>query len=303
MVNSAAVLHADQRVALGGGADELAVVDPLPLDELELPVQARADEGEHQPAVGAVVLQHAGRQRRAVVGAAPDHPVQPDLAGDDRVARVHPPGVRADRALQPARVVAVHERVVALGVGAQLGVVLVRGQGQRRAAGPAPDELGREPLLLGGVRGVLVQVPAEGRRRAGAACGRPRTCRCGPAPPAAGSGAGRRSRPRSPRTNSPAFSGASCGLLPRMSVPSTAGWLMLSLKPNCSRPSGGTCTSSDQIAVTTPGRSRTASCGQRDQGLASGRCPGPARPPPGARPSSPAAPPSARARSRPTSPM
>src|SRR4051812_39935706 len=34
-----AVLHADQRVALVGGADELAVVDPLPLDELELPVE------------------------------------------------------------------------------------------------------------------------------------------------------------------------------------------------------------------------------------------------------------------------
>ena len=162
MVNSAAVLNADQRVPLGGRADELAVVDPLPLDELELPVQVRADEGEHQPAVGAVVLQHAGGQRRAVVGAAADHPVQPDLAGDDRVARVHPPGVRADRALQSPRVVAVHEGVVARGVGAQLGVVLVRGQGQRRAAGPAPDELGREQLLLGRVGGVLVQVAAEG---------------------------------------------------------------------------------------------------------------------------------------------
>ena len=43
-----------------------------------------------------------------------------------------------------------------------------------------------------------------------------------------------------------------------MPVPSTAGWLMLSLKPNCSRPSGGTCTSSAQIGAT-PGRSRTAS--------------------------------------------
>ena len=63
MVNSTAVLHADQRVPLGGRADELAVVDPLPLDELELPGQVRTDEGEHQAAVGAVVLEHAGRQR------------------------------------------------------------------------------------------------------------------------------------------------------------------------------------------------------------------------------------------------
>ena len=41
-------------------------------------------------------------------------------------------------------------------------------------------------------------------------------------------------------------------------MPSTAGWLMPSLKPNCSRPSAGTCTSRCQTG-TTPGRSRTAS--------------------------------------------
>ena len=119
------------------------------LDELELPGQVRPDEGEHEAAVGAVVLEDAGGQRRAVVGAAPDHAVQPHLAGDDRVAGVHPPGVRADRALEAPRVVAVQEGVVALWVGAQLRVVLVRGQGERRAARPAPDELGGQPLLLG----------------------------------------------------------------------------------------------------------------------------------------------------------
>ena len=102
----AAVVRPDQRVLLAGRAEEFAVVDPLGLDELELPSQVRADEREHQPAVGAVVLQHAVGQRRAVGRAAADHAVQADLAGDDRVARVHAPDVRAERAAEPPRVVA-----------------------------------------------------------------------------------------------------------------------------------------------------------------------------------------------------
>ncbi len=58
-------------------AEEDAVVDPLGLDELELPPEVRADEGEHQPPIGAVVLQHSFRQQRAIRGSAPDHPVDP----------------------------------------------------------------------------------------------------------------------------------------------------------------------------------------------------------------------------------
>jgi hypothetical protein len=45
----------------------LAAVEPLPLDELEVPVQVRPDKGKHQAAVGAVVVQHAGA--RALMGA------------------------------------------------------------------------------------------------------------------------------------------------------------------------------------------------------------------------------------------
>ena len=124
----------------------------------------RPDKGEHQAAVGAVVLHDAGGQRRPVGGAAPDHAVNARLADDDRIAGVHPPHVRADRALEALRVVAEHEGVVAVRVGAQLGVVLVRSQRQRRPARPAPDDLGAQPLLLGGVLGVLMQVLAEGGR-------------------------------------------------------------------------------------------------------------------------------------------
>jgi hypothetical protein len=122
-----AVEPAGQRIGLVGRADEFAVVQPLPLDELELPVQMRTHEREHQAAVRAVIVLHAGGQRRAVVGAAPDHLVQAHLAGDNRVSGVHPPGVGAGRALQTPRVIAVQERVVALPVGAKLGIVLVRG--------------------------------------------------------------------------------------------------------------------------------------------------------------------------------
>src|SRR4051794_22471704 len=45
------VVRPDERVLLGGRADEDAVVEPLRLDELELAVQVGADEDEHDPAV------------------------------------------------------------------------------------------------------------------------------------------------------------------------------------------------------------------------------------------------------------
>ena len=69
------------------------------------------------------------------------------------------------------------------------GSSLLRGQRQRRAARPAPDELGGQQLLLGAARGALAQVLAARRPRACAACGRRRRCRCGRAPRAVASGA------------------------------------------------------------------------------------------------------------------
>ena len=41
-----AIATTHQRVFFGGCADELAVVYPLPLDELELPVKVRSNKGE-----------------------------------------------------------------------------------------------------------------------------------------------------------------------------------------------------------------------------------------------------------------
>ena len=85
-----------------------------------------------------------------------------DFADDDRVAGVHPSDMRADWGLEAARVVAEHEGVVAFGVGPNFRIVLVRSQCQRRATGPTPDNLGRQPLLLGAVLSVLAQVLSEG---------------------------------------------------------------------------------------------------------------------------------------------
>ncbi|WP_326827977.1 MULTISPECIES: hypothetical protein [unclassified Streptomyces] len=157
----AVVVHADQRVLFRGRPNELAVVHPLPLRELELPVQVRSDKGEHDAAVGAVVLQHSLGQRRAIGRTAHDHAVQAHLVGDDRVPRVHPPGVGAHQALEALRVVAVHEGVVPLGVGTKFRIVLVQSQRQRGATGPAADELGRQQLLVSGVFGAVAEVLTE----------------------------------------------------------------------------------------------------------------------------------------------
>ena len=79
------------------------------------------------------------------------------------VAGVGPAGVGAKRALQAPRVVAVPEVVVALRVGAELGVVTVRGEGKGGAALPAAHHLRAQQLFLGCTDGGRAQVLAVGR--------------------------------------------------------------------------------------------------------------------------------------------
>ena len=67
---------------VGRAVKELSLVDPLLLDEFELPLQTRPDEDERQPSFGAVVLDDAGRKQRAVAGAAPDHAMEAHEAAD-----------------------------------------------------------------------------------------------------------------------------------------------------------------------------------------------------------------------------
>src|SRR4051812_48512226 len=95
------VVGADERILLTGRADEDAVVQPLRLDELELAVQVRPGEHEHDPAVRAVVFELALRQHRSVARAAADHAVQANVRAHlavQRVARVRPARMRTGRA-------------------------------------------------------------------------------------------------------------------------------------------------------------------------------------------------------------
>src|SRR5215216_846886 len=73
------IVWPDERVLLGRGTDEDAVVQPLRLDELELAFQVRAGEDEDDAPVDAIVLEHALGQHRAVARPAPDHAVQTDV--------------------------------------------------------------------------------------------------------------------------------------------------------------------------------------------------------------------------------
>src|SRR5215217_7300701 len=149
--HAGSVVRPGQRVLLGRRADKDAVVDPLGLDELELALEVRTDEHEDDSSVDAVVLQDAFGQHRAVAGAAPDHPVEADVDASlliERVPRVGAPRVRTGRALEAAQIVVVVEAVVACRIRPELGIVVVRGERQGRAALPASDRLGAQPRLL-----------------------------------------------------------------------------------------------------------------------------------------------------------
>src|SRR5215212_9696605 len=160
------VVRSDEGILLEWCADEDAVVEPLGLDELELPLEVRSGEHEDDPSVDAVVLELAVGQHGTVAGAAPDHAVQPDVDAAvlvHGVARVGAPVVCAHRALEPAWVIGEEEVVVAPGVGTELGVVAVRCEGEGSPALPAPDHLRAEELLLLTVHCPLAQVAPVGR--------------------------------------------------------------------------------------------------------------------------------------------
>ena len=65
----------DEWIVLCRGTDKDAVVQPLSFYEFELAAYVRADEREHDAAVGAIVFEHPLGQERAVASAAPDHAV------------------------------------------------------------------------------------------------------------------------------------------------------------------------------------------------------------------------------------
>src|SRR5215471_6092998 len=102
---------ADERILLGSVADEIAVGYPLRLHELKLPLLVRADQEEDAAALGAVIFEHALRQGRSEVRAAPQEFVDVDV--DDvalqGIAWIDTTDVRAERALEPLHVVRIAE--------------------------------------------------------------------------------------------------------------------------------------------------------------------------------------------------
>ena len=130
--------RADEPVLFAAEPAEDAVVDPVLLNEFELPldVAIQADE-EHSPFV-AVCRRGSWRKQLAVGAASPQQPVPIGQVqrrrgiGCQRVTRVGPPDVRADRAGEAVRIVCERELVTA-GAG---GV----GRDERHAVGTTPDQ-------------------------------------------------------------------------------------------------------------------------------------------------------------------
>src|SRR6516162_2115837 len=60
--DAVAFVVADEGILLGSVTDEIAVGHPLRLHELKLPLQMRADQQEHAPALSAVIFEHSLRQ-------------------------------------------------------------------------------------------------------------------------------------------------------------------------------------------------------------------------------------------------
>lgn len=121
-----------------------------------------ADEREHEAAVGSVVLQYPLGQRRTVDGAAPDHAVQTHLSRHRGVTGVGTADVAASGRLESRRIVAlVQEGVTSVRVGAEGGVVGLRGQRQGSAAAPASHDLCGDQFFVLGAGGVVLQVAAE----------------------------------------------------------------------------------------------------------------------------------------------
>src|SRR5829696_9130010 len=156
-----AVIRPDERILLGRSADEDAVVQPLGLDELELPLEVRSGEDEDDAPFGAVVFENSLGQRWAVARPAPDHPVEADVDTTlcvKGVPRVGTSGMRTGRTLEAAEVVGIEEVVVAAPVCPKLGIVLLRGEHERSAALPAADHLSAEQGLLLAVGGFGAEV-------------------------------------------------------------------------------------------------------------------------------------------------
>src|SRR6185437_16484620 len=141
-------LQPDDRITLVTGADEIAVIDPLLLQEFDSGHCPGADEQEDCAARYLVIC--FGQCIRivwwSIRRAAPDDPMNIDVSQPRqfRVSRIHAPDMTSERDLSAAFVVRVIEVVVSLRVGPDRGVINFRRQGQRCATTPATNQFSSE---------------------------------------------------------------------------------------------------------------------------------------------------------------
>ena len=129
------------------GAKKDVVVQPLRVPGHRTRRSRECYEDEDDAAVGAVVLEDPFREHRAVAGAAPEHTVEADIDAHlviERVPGVRTPGMRASGAFESAQIVGVTEAVVAAGVCAEAGIVLLGAKRERGAALPSANHLRAE---------------------------------------------------------------------------------------------------------------------------------------------------------------
>src|SRR6185369_12951808 len=94
-VRAGPIVRSHDRIAGVSKAQELPLVDPFGLHELELPSEVRTDEREHQPAIDTVVFQDAVGELGAVRRPSAEHPVDSNDAGYRRITRIGSPNVTA----------------------------------------------------------------------------------------------------------------------------------------------------------------------------------------------------------------
>ena len=153
------------RVSLCFEAQEVAVFDPVLLQELIRLRCAGAEKDEEDAAALTVVFEHAFRERRPVCVAVTDDAVKVHIVEhrQRRIARIHPADVRSERAAESFRIVSVEEIVHLLQIGAELRPIRVGREHQGRATRPSADHLCRQHLRRERSSSVVAQESPERR--------------------------------------------------------------------------------------------------------------------------------------------
>src|SRR5262249_779663 len=146
-------LSPDDRITLAADPNEIAVVDPLLLQEFHRGHRLGADEQKDSAARDLIIC--FGQCVRivwfSIRRAAPDETMEGGISepGELRGPRVHAWNMRSERYPPGVWIVRVIEVVVPLRVRTERGIVDVRRQRQRSTAAPAADQLCGDQFAFG----------------------------------------------------------------------------------------------------------------------------------------------------------